>query len=281
MLSAYENLLPARRFNSTYVSVGGHGGEVALRDSFETGPVSWEMAAAVLENYYLTTPEIFRPEAFGDHKAFLRDWLAAERASGASPNIALDRFAVRFDLGVSGIGPTVTEIGRYGLYPLMDNQVTKAGFQARQDVKQRDDLLINLLARLAPQLLDVPFAYKRWNFEREGPRPGDEAGWARRAPITAPAAQRATFNWRHRWAHELYDTFYEQVFGDARAEAMFEVLDREALRAWFGKRRGTTDPNGASVAWAAYSASVMLSNDWLDPDAPGTGEITIPLPPTS
>lgn len=278
MLSAYENLVPPQRFSPTPVAVGGHGGEISLRDSFATGPISWETALDVLRSYYLPPPDLFVPEALGFHAAFLEDWLSTAQASGTSPTAALDLFAFRFDLGVSGIGPIVTEVGRYGVYPLMDNQVTKAGLQAHAQARLGDALVFNLLNRLAPGLIDVPFAYTRWNFEWEGSRPGDEEGWAQRAPVTAPAGTRGTFNWRHHWSRELWHVFHEQIFGDSRAVGLFELLDRKAFERWFGRRRGIVDADGTALAWSAYSASVLLSNAWLDADTAGGAEVLIPAP---
>ena len=117
------------------------------------------------------------------------------------------------------------DIGRPGCYPLLDNQVMKAGAQTHERAKVRDEPLYNVLARLAPDLLEVPFAKNRWNFEKDSPRPGDEAGWTRRAPVTAPKGTSGDFNWRRHWTRELFDPFYEQIFGDARAESLFEVLN--------------------------------------------------------
>lgn len=278
MLSAYENLTPARRFTTGHISAGGQGGEVPLRDSFGTGPLSWEVATEFLLSYYLLAPELFVPDAFVRHRAFLNEQLVAERALGTPPTVALDLFSLRFDLGTAGIGTSVSENGRYGLYPLMDNQVTKAGLQAHPHVKLSDKLLYNVLARLAPSLTDVPFADKRWNFERKGPRPGDEQGWVQRTPVTAPPDSRGIFDWRHNWSRELWSTFHEQIFGDTRAAALFEVLDRQAFQRWFDGQRGTVNSGWAALAWSAYSASVLFSNDWLDADGMGSAEVLIPIP---
>jgi hypothetical protein len=283
MLSAYENQNPARNYTSAYVSMGGQGGEVSLRDSYANGFVNWDAALDVLLKYYIgtqiATVEIFEPELLARYETFFAKWLATERDRGRRPNSALDRFALRYDLGVSGIGPVVMAISRPGWYPLLDNQVMKASVQTHERVKVHDELVYNLLVRLAPALVEVPFANDRWNFEKDGPRSDDDAGWARRAPVTAPKGTCGDFNWRRRWTCELYDTFYEQIFGDARAVALFEVLNREAFHAWFWQQRGNENMHqeGTKLAWGAYSASVLLSNAWL-----GSGEsdstIEIPLP---
>lgn len=269
MLSAYENLIPPARYSAHIVSAGGHGGEVALRDSFASGPLTWDQAAAVLRSYYIYEPQLFLPEAVERHTAKLDAWLRREEATGGGPIAALDRFAFHFDLGVSGVGPIVTEVGRPGWYPLMDNQVVKAGLQAHPRIKISEELLFQLLKRLDSRLVALPFADKRWNFERRAPRRGDEEGWARRAPITAAPGTRGTFNWRRNWSRELWEVFYEQIFGDERAAALFEVIDREVFDMWFQRRRGVPDAHGTAIAWATYSASILLSGSWLEANAPG------------
>ncbi|HEV2066815.1 MAG TPA: hypothetical protein VGR08_08260, partial [Thermomicrobiales bacterium] len=99
-----------------------------------------------------------------------------------------------------------------------------------------------------------------------------------RAPVTAPAGTRGTFNWRHHWSRELWDAFHEQIFGDPRATGLFEILDREALSRWFDRRRGIVDADGTAFAWSAYSASVLLSNAWLDAGTGSGAEVLIPAP---
>jgi hypothetical protein len=285
MLSAYENLIPARDYTSSYVFMGGQGGEVSLRDSYDCGLVTWDGALDILLTYYtgqgsaLNAAGIFEAQAFAGYETFFQEWLAMERDCGRRPNTALDRFCFRYDLGVSGVGPVAMEIGRPGCYPLLDNQIMKAGAQTHERAKVRDEPLYNLLARLAPNLLEVPFADNRWNFEKGGPRPGDEAGWARRAPVTAPKGTSGYFNWRRHWTRELYDAFYEQIFGDARSESLFDVLNRDAFHTWFRMQRGNETPGneGTKLAWGAYSASVLLSNAWLEPDEPNL-TIEVPLP---
>jgi hypothetical protein len=278
MLSAYEHLSPTKRFSPTPLAAGGHGGEVSLRDSFGSGGPSWDDAESVLLHYYMPPSSLYRPGALMSYQVFLEDWLRNARNEGMSPAAALDLFGYRFDLGVSGIGPIVAEIGRYGLYPLMDNQVVKAGLRTQASYKNSDELLVNILRRIEPALIDLPLANKRWNFEEYGPLPGDAEGWARRTPIKAQAGTRGGFNWRHAWSRELWNTMTEQIFGDRRASALFDLLDREALRHWMTRRRGTLDSRGAALAWAAFSASVLLSNEWLDEPQSETNFLTIEVP---
>jgi hypothetical protein len=264
-----ENLIPGKSFNSSYVQTGGHGGERALRRSYQVDRlVSWADASRVLSDHYVSTPAMFEPEPLARFGDFLIGWLATERDLGRHPNGALSRLRLHYDLGTDCMAPIVMEVGRRGWQPYLDNQVMKAGAQIHEPARVGDEPTYQLLARLAPPLTELPFANSRWNFEQAGPLPGDEAGWERRAPIPAPAGRRRDFTWREHWTRELYETFYEQIFGDSRTAALFQVLKRAAFEAWFQRQRGNERPHrhATKLAWTAYSASVLLSNAWLEPD---------------
>ncbi len=269
MLSAYETVEPAKSFLPWPIRMGGAGGE-SLRRGFAKGlpsprDLTWKRARLWLYDRFLGQCHFFDPAAVVAYEAFLSAWIERQQDLGMRPVVALDTFYLSYR---TGRWKAAARTGRHGARdwePLTDNLSTKAGLRVHESVKLNDVLIYELLKRLSPPLVDIPFANKRWLFEQNGPRPGQEEAWHRRAPVTSPASSPSAFNWRSTVTTDLFEAFYDQIFNDPRASALFDVVDRERLQKTLLKQRGKP-VSGSRIAfyWAIYTASVLLSNAWLD-----------------
>ena len=113
----------------------------------------------------------------------------------------------------------------------------------------------------------MPFHKWRWWFEEYGPRDGDEEGWKRRAPLVREKFSQAAINWQHEVGTDLRGEFHEQIFRNKKAEDLFGIVKRDALERLFNSV-DLLNTRSARFMWHVYTASVMLSNDWLLPASP-------------
>ncbi|MEA2516072.1 MAG: hypothetical protein QOJ59_5561 [Thermomicrobiales bacterium] len=287
MLSAYENIQLAKSLVTTRIQMGGAGGE-SLRGGFaksipDTDDISWERARRWMRGRFLGQSDVLDPAAVIAYEAFLNNWVEQQQEMAMRPAVALDKLYVYYR---TGRWKAAARAGRHGardVEPLTDNLITKAGLRIHESVKLNDVLIHELLKRLAPSLIDIPFANKRWLFEKNGPRPGHEEEWNRRAPLSSPPGSPSAFNWRTTVATDLFEAFYDQIFNDRRASGLFDVVDREKLHKLVTKQRGTRVAGGrVGLYWAAYTASVLLSNAWLDPAGESRPvSINVPAEPAS
>src|SRR5690606_4140336 len=87
-------------------------------------------------------------------------------------------------------------MGSHVVQPLFDNCFVKKALKSKTEYRLNDRLLYELIKRLAPEVLHVPFFNDRWNFEKDGPVDGDEKAWQARSPLTYSENRKSSFNWR-------------------------------------------------------------------------------------
>jgi hypothetical protein len=283
MLTAYENVGGNRAFSPSPVRLGGAGGE-SLRGGFAKllslrSDVTWESSREFLLNRYIYPVDLFDPDALADQRQFLEDWIVSEQARNTPAPVALDKFYLYYRTGRWAAATRSCQYGSYSLSPLLDNLVTKAGLELQASPKLSEVVAFEVMRRLAPQLVEIPFAEFRWGFEAKGPAPGQEDDWLARAPLLAERGTRAGFNWRFTWTTDLFDAFHDQLLGDRRSEALFDVVDRKALRRRLLKAKGTAPTVRTTLLfWALFTGSVLLSNQWLVDDLPRC-EVKVHVPP--
>jgi hypothetical protein len=282
MLFGYETMKFYPSFETSPVRIGGAGGALH-KGGFgkmlaPRGAITWKRAEDFLMTRSLMFQDLFDPTAMARYVLFLLNWIGKEQMSG--PDIALDKLFLYYRVGRWSSAIDACCYGCTRPQPIQDNEFARACLRVAEPIKLNDEFTYGLLRRLAPSLVDVPFAGGRWKFEMHGPRPGDqEEGWLRRSPVVARAGTRGAFNWRNTWTTDLYPTFVEQIFSDSRATALFELMDRQRLLSWFESMKGQSpSTRQTTLAWAAHSASVLLSNRWLERDAPGQ-PVNVGIPP--
>ncbi|MFC0675714.1 hypothetical protein [Brachybacterium hainanense] len=130
-----------------------------------------------------------------------------------------------------------------------------------------------VMAKLAPEAVDLPFFRDRWQFEKDAPDPAYKPDtWDERAPYSAHDQPRADFNWRTAFTPALGAFFAEQVLAD-RTGPLADVLDRSAVTDMLAGKRYR-----APAAWALFSSAFMADGRWLSdaPSSPRSIEIAVP-----
>lgn len=266
MLSLYEHMKRCSQFLSNIINVKGNGGEV-LRGGF----------ASSTKNYDIKNIKELCFRKFFYYAAFLCDeakrtcmdslnnWIDAQPRWFSSADFGAQYF-LDYDNGRwSATERAGTASWNYLYQPFFDNKLIEMVQRVRCNYLIDEKLVYNLLKRLAPELVDVPFDNSRWRFEANGPRAGEEALWEKRAPLKGVLNTRSAFNWRCTCLSDMKDVFYEQIFNSKVAEDIFEVVKRESVLRLFDSSRKPCGISGIDgFLWNLYSTSVLLSNEWLN-----------------
>jgi len=279
MLSGYENV-PRRKHYSHQFNVAGNGGEL-LRGGYAKTPRQWTRDAA--RDYLLKTFGGFHTYLRGRladaQRDFLTSWISRQpkRLSGAA---LLDRFYLYYRCGRWSAAARAG----YGAFqdlrqPLFDAQLIAQVQALHIDPRVDDRLNYELLRRLAPELIDLPFANKHWLFASAGQQAADRAafpGFYQRPGD--PGTQSMNLDWRTRFGTQLREEFRRQIFEGRAAEALFQVLDRQRLTSLFDSPE-LAQPANKLFLFAVYTLSVLLSNEWLKPSQEGPAVTIDPTAP--
>ncbi|ATG53768.1 hypothetical protein CFK41_02480 [Brachybacterium ginsengisoli] len=130
-----------------------------------------------------------------------------------------------------------------------------------------------VMATLAPEVVDLPFFRDRWAFEKKGPDPMYKPeSWDDRAPYSAHDQPRAGYNWRSAYNKPLASYFKEFVLSQEKS-LLFDLIDRTAVAEMFDGKRYR-----APAAWALFSSQFMADGRWLEASAPSAATIEIEIP---
>ena len=269
MLSGYENV-PRRSCYSSALNLAGNGGEL-LRGGYAKTARTWTREEA--RTYLLETFDRFssfvRNGLADGYRDFVSSWVHAQprRLTGAS---LLDRFYLFYRCGRWSAAARAG----YSLYqdlhqPLFDAQLIAQVQALPIEPRQDDRLNFELLRRLAPELLDLPFANKHWLFASAKQQQADRARFPDfYCKTDGSSANAVNLDWRTRFATQLREEFRQQVFHGPASDSLFEILDRDQLLGLF-ESPALTHPASKLFLFAAYTLSVLLSNDWLGPSREG------------
>ncbi|HUS64969.1 MAG TPA: hypothetical protein VMZ28_10525, partial [Kofleriaceae bacterium] len=265
MLSAANHMRrPFVRFR-TAPRLSGAGGE-QLRAGFLAKARSLEpQATASLLRKLLVSGGSFLTEAARQR--------AAERLAAWSERDPLDALDLLYLYDRSGRWASGTRARFRNTFDLLfDNRVTRRTLAMPPAVRWSERPIFETIVRLAPALRDVPLIGRRWCFER-GARFW-HAGWRARAAVKRADSRRAGFDWRTTLGTPpLGPIFREQILGGPAA--LFEVVDRARVEKALG--RASVGREQALLLWHVYTASMLLSGDWLG-ERPAVEPVRIPLP---
>lgn len=268
---------PRREHNSIVkgVNFGGQGGEIVrggyLRDIPQT-EISRERATQFFEKTWLNNRDLLNP---------LAQEVCRKDLASAFSGVEEDPFAGLFRAYVENRTGRWLSTMRHGesvvnshTTLLINNQMVRRMLDVSPSLLTEERLAFKVMRRLAPGLVSIPFFRDRWGFEDFGPDPMfDPEGWAARAPHTAHAQPRATFNWRAAYSPSLAGFFKDYIFS-FEDSILFDVIEKKAVM-------NLLDGKGyrAPAAWALFSTQYALSNSWLEkepPSSPETVEIQVP-----
>ena len=262
MLSAFENLgsrvRPDHEAAVEPVQAGGHGGELlrggdaqtAWRSPAPPRPVTAAAragsSAAAAELFRRLTTRglgLLRPAAAAVYLASLAPWAAAV-ATG--PLRALDDFYLVNRAGRWSAAARQAYLIRSPLVqPFFSDRVIRAARAVPLRRRMSDQLHRDVLASLAPELLELPLADHPW----QGERPTADSVLASQLGASAPP------DWRRSQATTGF--LREYVLDLDGAARLFAVVSRPAAER--ALRPPQADPQ---AAWSLATLAALLSGDW-------------------
>jgi hypothetical protein len=245
MLSAFENVgRPDRAAPGGPVQAGGHGGEL-LRGGY--AQPAWgrrRSAAAAVELFRRMTTRrvrLLRPAA-------ARAYLTALAPSAASltrgPLRGLDDFYLVNRAGRWSAAARQAYLIRSPLaQPLFADPVVRAARAMPLQDRLSERLHRDVLARLCPELLDIPLAGRPWQGEAS-------------SPGTVVTGSGAGPDWRRELGPAVAAFLRGYVLD---SEALFTVVSRAAA-----ERALSAPLADPQAAWALATLAALMSGDWLN-----------------
>ncbi|TWT45899.1 hypothetical protein RAS1_23350 [Phycisphaerae bacterium RAS1] len=259
MLSAYENVTRAATFNSR-PAMNGAGGEL-LRGGFAksvrlTDPSPFD---GFVQRTLFSRSQLFEPTAVDAFRDRFETWRS--ELGGFSQASLLDAFYASFRVGRwSAAGSRAATLGRNVCYPFFDNVLVARVFRCRLADRLSERLLYEVLRRLAPHFVDMPFANDTWRCSA-GAAPTAAVAEIRAADSSAP--QVANTDWRQ-MPGELRPIVRAQL-QDLLSKNM-DVLRRDAVGKWLESEQfGRAD---LSIALHLLTAAMLASDCWRGAGVP-------------
>src|SRR5699024_9072695 len=215
-LYSYENVGGADRvFNPKDMMFGGQGvenlrGGYARKHQFsDKGHVERFML-----NAFMKYKDYFMLHEIEQYTQFIKHFIY-EESGHLKANDILNHFFLKYRTGrwsSSSRSFYTTVSPAYS--PLFENQLVKKAQTLDTIHGANDDILYNLLQRIAPELLEIPFADDRWSFESKHPYHKYALDqWISRKPIQAVSKQ-SSFNWRKNVLLTSKKQFEEIIMGN-------------------------------------------------------------------
>lgn len=156
---------------------------------------------------------------------------------------------------------------------LINNQMIRQLRSLPSSMLLGERIAHEVMAILAPEIVDLPFFRDRWAFEKKGPDAAYKPeSWDDRAPYTAHDQPRANFNWRVAYSQPL-SAYFKQFVLSNESTLLDDIIDRAAVSAMFDGKAYR-----APAAWALFSAKFMANDQWLSKVAPQGKMIEIEVP---
>lgn len=261
MLYSYENISTVgNTFNPNKVHLGGEGGEL-LRGGYAPN-VHFQTRQDLL-NYLkktLTRYQGFMEEtAINDYYLFLDDYITAHEH--LNYNDIINKFYLDYRSGRwSATARSVFNAGFYSYAPFFDSRLVRKAQLAKTSYGTTEQLIYNILQRLAPELINVPFAEDRWEFEKQGPYSKyDLENWMKRKPIYSKSVK-GSFNWRRNVLDNLSDEFRETIL--SADSPLFNIIHKDKVENLFNTEQKQSY-RFDNLLWSLYTATELTSNRWL------------------
>ncbi|GAA0289900.1 asparagine synthetase B (glutamine-hydrolyzing) [Gracilibacillus halotolerans] len=277
MLSAYENVPLGRSFNSSIVALGGNGGE-HLRGGFNKNVNRHDINGLNQLLFQVLRPfsSFINDEVQSVYDEHLDIWL--KKGNDEAPKDLMMRYYIYYRTGKwSSVARSGYTNNNYLYQPFFDSRLIKEVLKIPAENLINDRVIYEILIRLAPQLVDIPFFADRWNFEKKGPIDGDIDKWKKREPLITNMQSKGGFNWRRTTLKDLKDAMYEEIFS-THNQKILNIINQSEVKNLF--ETGISSNREIDMfMWNLYTASILTSNDWLK-NRERTREVEIRLPPT-
>jgi hypothetical protein len=262
MSSAYENIgFVPTRYDPT-PNLGGHGGEL-LRAGIALAVPQPHANSCMpyLERNLRPHGDLLTAPAKADLDDVVDCWLSSTRA--LSPTEMLTRFHLDFKVGRwSGAARGGYLASRNQLQPLFDNRLVRLALQV--EVRQRlDDRVVHgILRRLAPGLVEVPFANDYWRWQSAPERDQLTKTFPDAYVPRRPRPGLRNLDWRLTYSTQLRNEL-ESIIFEAPGSLLFEVVDQQRLRdLWSGPQ--LANPAFKYLAYNLCTVAILLNENWID-----------------
>lgn len=265
LLYSYENIgTNYSGFNANKLKFGGQGGAV-----FKGGYAGNHQFTDKNEvEYFLLKAfnkfnDFFRQEQIEEHIQFVKNFVYNE-AKHLKVNDILNYFFLKYRTGrwSSSSMPFYTSLSHV-YFPMFENQLVKKAQRFDTKFGETDQILYNILMRIAPELIDIPFADDRWNFESTGPYHREQlVQWISRKPIQA-TSKLSGFNWRKNILTSSKKQFEEVILG-YDSSPLYNFIKRDKVESLFNFNVKTPSKYDTFL-WSLYTANILLSNKWYQP----------------
>ncbi len=266
-------------FDTSNLRLTGQGGEF-MRGGWLKNPKNnkgFETRSnidALLRDNFLRFPSLFLPERVSEYQQFLEGWVTREMED-KSPRGVIEKMFFYIYGGRWVSSSFMFRLSQQpNVYPLSDSNFVKKSQEIPVRYRTNDIIIYNILKRLEPRLIDIPFNKWRWNFELDGPRDGNYKSWMQRAPYKMGSFSKAAVNWKHEAGSqpELKKAFQEEILDNDRNCKLFEILDRDKFENLFYSPE-IMKTRSARFLFNVISASAILSNSWLETNVTAANDV--------
>lgn len=265
LLYSYENVgNNYTGFKANKMKFGGQGGAV-LKGGY-AGKRQFIDKAEVerfMLNAFIKYKDFFEKETVADYVQFIRGFIENE-TNHLKANDILNYFFLKYRTGrwSSGSMPLYTTLSHV-YFPLFENQLVKKAQLIETEFGKNDQILYNILQRISPELIDIPFADDRWNFESTGPYHRYSLDqWITRMPVQA-TSKLSGFNWRKNVLNTSKKQFEEVILG-YESSALYDIVNKSKVEKLFTTKVQNSARYDA-LLWSLYTGNILLSNEWYQP----------------
>lgn len=273
MTSAYESIVDYRPY-STMPTMSGQSGEI-LRGGFlySQGQTTGKAMRRRVEDFFLKNEPLFTDEANEHARSLAEPWL---RRVSENPWEVLDHLYVTYRVGRWHAAARTGSLRRGDpVQPFLDNRVVIEALSLDQQWRHSEEVVYELISRLAPGLQEIELEGKPWRFQA-GEAKARRRWWQRKPPVrtsTPPAPKRGNnWNWRTSPGPQLSALLGEFVL--ERADALACLVRGDELKAFF------SEPvvKQPALAWNLYTVAALLTGVFPGKPPAITNPVRIEIP---
>ncbi len=275
MTSAYESIVDYRPY-STMPTMSGQSGEI-LRGGFlySQGQTTDKAMRRRVSDFFLKNEPLFTDEANEHARELAQPWL---RRVGENPWEVLDHLYVTYRVGRWHAAARVGSLRRGDpVQPFLDNRVVVEALSLDQRWRHSEEVVYELISRLAPGLQKIELEGKPWRFQA-GQVDKPRRWWQRKPPEATPASPAPkggnNWNWRTSPGPRLSALLAEFVL--ERADALAPLVRADELKSFF------SEPvvKQPALAWNLYTVAALLTGVFPGEPPAGTDPVRIEIPQT-